>query len=335
MNKPRIFITRSLPEECIASLREFAEVHVWQEERYMSRDEQIHHIADCDGVLVFPEIRVNDEFLDACRGLRVVSNFGVGYDNIDVQACTTRGVLVGNTPDVLSETTADLAFTLIMATARRVVALAEYVKEDLWRPSIDVFENAAVDVHHATLGIIGLGRIGQQVARRATGFAMNILYSDLERRIEAEKEVRAVYVSQEDLLAQSDFVTLHVPLNEATYRLIGESEFGKMKTSAILINTSRGQVVDQTALLKALQAGRIAGAGLDVTDPEPMRAEDPLLALPQVIVLPHIGSATRATRLKMVAVAVRNLSAALQDQRMVACVNPQARGTGRNKHLHT
>ena len=331
MGRPKIFITRLLPEECIKSLRESAEVHVWQEGRYMSRDEQFDHIADCEGVLVFPENRVDGEFLDACGGLRVVSNFGVGYDNIDVEACTSRGVLVGNTPDVLSETTADLAFALIMATARKVVELARYVRKDLWHPTIDVFDNAAVDVHHATLGIIGLGRIGCQVAQRASGFDMKILYSDVERRTDLEKGLHAAYVNQDELLAQSDFITLHVPLNDATRRLIAEPELKKMKTSAILINTSRGPVVDQAALLKALQAGQIAGAGMDVTDPEPMRAEDPLLALPQVIVLPHVGSATRATRLKMVDVAVRNLSSGLQGRQMVACVNPKALGTGRNK----
>jgi phosphoglycerate dehydrogenase-like enzyme len=201
----------------------------------------------------------------------------------------------------------------------------------LWHPSIDVFDNAAVDVHHATLGIIGLGRIGSEVARRASGFDMNILYSDVERRTEVEQDVNAAYVSQDELLAQSDVVTLHVPLNDATRALIGEPELVKMKSSAILINTSRGPVIDQAALVQALQAGQIAGAGLDVTDPEPMRAEDPLLGLPQVIVLPHVGSATRNTRLKMVDVAVRNLSSGLQGQQMVACVNPGASGTGRNK----
>ncbi len=331
MNKPKIFITRLLPEECIRSLRDSAEVRVWKEESYMSRDEQFRLIADCEGVLVFPENRVDEEFLDACDRLRVISNFGVGYDNVDVKACTTRGVLVGNTPDVLSETTADLAFALIMATARRVVELAEYVKKDLWRPSIDVFDNAAIDVYHSTLGIVGLGRIGSQVARRASGFDMNVLYCDVERRTDVEKDVNAAYVSQDELLAQSDFVTLHVPLNDATRRLIGEPELASMKRSAILINTSRGPVIDQAALLDALRHGQIAGAGLDVTDPEPMRAEDPLLSLPQVIVLPHVGSATRATRLKMVDVAVRNLSFGLQGHQMVACVNPEARGTGRNK----
>lgn len=331
MNKPKIYITRSLPEESYQMLQDFAEVLVWQENRPMSREEQLSLIADCEGVMVFPEVKVNDEFLDACKKLKVVSNYGVGYDNVDAADCTARGVLVGNTPEVLSETTADLAFALIMATARRVVEMAEYVKKDMWQPKISVFENMAVDVHHATLGIIGLGRIGSQVAKRACGFNMKILYHDIERKIEVEKILDATFVSKEDLLKQSDFVSLHVPLTSDTRHLMGSAEFGIMKKTAFLINTARGPVVDQAALLEALRAGQIGGAGLDVTDPEPMRANDPLLTLPQVTILPHIGSATTATRLKMADVAVRNLYAGLNGEPMVACVNPEARGTGRNK----
>jgi glyoxylate reductase len=326
MQKPKIFVTRMIPEEGLALLREATDLDVWPHKRRMTRAEQLQAARDCPGLLATHDVRIDDDFLDECPRLRVVSNFGVGYDNIDVAACTARGVLVGNTPDVLSETTADLAFALIMATARRLVEMAEFVKADRWQPDIGLLDNLGADIHHATLGIIGLGRIGSQVAKRGMGFNMRVVYHDLYRKQEAETALGVEYLSKEDLLRQSDFVSLHVPLTAETANFFGAAEFNRMKPTAILINTARGKIVDRNALLTALETGRIAGAGLDVTDPEPLRADDPLLRSPQVTVLPHIGSATRQTRAKMAEVAARNLINGLTGQPMISCINPQAAG---------
>jgi len=254
--------------------------------------------------------------------LKVVNNHAVGYDNIDVPTCTAYGIPVGNTPGVLSETTADLAFTLILATARRIAELVHWVKADRWTVHTGLLDNLGRDVHHTTLGIIGMGRIGREVARRATGFNMTILYHNRSRDEQAEKEFGAAYVDREQILSQSDIISLHLPLSDQTVHYIGKHELELMKSSAILVNTARGQIVDQAALYDAIKHGEIAGAGLDVTDPEPMRADDPLLALPQVTVLPHIGSATDTTRIKMAQMAARNLMYALSGQPMLSCINP-------------
>ena len=299
----------------------------------MPRDVQLKLFADCSGLLTTTDIKVDAELLEACPAVKVVSNQAVGFDNVDVAACTAAGVPVGNTPDVLTETTADLAFALILASARRLAEMVEWVKQDRWTPERGMLENLGTDVHHATLGIIGLGRIGREVARRAGGFNMTILYHDLNRDKQAEQQFGARYVDKETLLRQSDFVSLHLPLSAATRHYIGQNELNLMKPSAMLINSARGQIVDQTALLNALQDGRIAGAGLDVTDPEPMRSDHPLLALPQVTVLPHIGSATRKTRAKMAQRAASNLIKALNGRPMISCINPEAFGKGRSASL--
>ena len=324
MPKPKIYVTRLIPEEGLALLRESTDMDVWSHKRRMAREEQLQAARECDGLLATHDVRIDDGFLDQCRRLRVVSNFGVGYDNVDVDACTDRGVLVGNTPDVLSETTADLAFALIMATARRLVEMAEFVKAGRWQPDIGLLDNLGVDIHHATLGIIGLGRIGREVAKRGVGFSMRVMYYDIERKQDAEAVLGVEYLKREDVLRQSDFVSLHVPLTAETTKFFGAAEFNRMKPSAILINTARGKVVDRHALMTALESGRIAGAGLDVTDPEPLGADDPLLRLPQVTVLPHIGSATRQTRARMAEVAARNLISGLAGRPMISCINPQA-----------
>jgi glyoxylate reductase len=330
MTKPKVYVSRILAEEGLSLLRDAAELNVWQEKELMPRETQLQLFADCDGLLTTIDIKVDEALLEACPAVKVVSNYGVGYDNIDVNACTAFGVVAGNTPGVLTETTADLAFTLILVAARRVVEMAEWVKQDQWTPTRGVLENLGTDVHHATLGIIGLGRIGSEVARRAAGFNMKILYHDLNRNSRVEKELGAVYAEKAELLRQSDFVSLHLPLSEETHHFMGENELKLMKPSAILVNSSRGQVVDQTALLNALENRQIAGAGLDVADPEPMRANNPLLGLPQVTVLPHIGSATRETRAKMTEVAAQNLILALNGKPMISCINPEAYGKGRN-----
>jgi len=300
----------------------------------MPRQDQFQLFADCTGLLATTDIKIDRELLEACPKLKVVSNHAVGYDNIDVPTCTEFGVPAGNTPGVLSETTADLAFTLILAAARRVLELADWVKQDRWAVNTGLLDNLGRDVHHTTLGIVGLGRIGREVARRATGFNMKILYHNRKRDEQTEKEFGAVYAARDEILSRSDILSLHLPLSAETKHFIGAKELMMMKPSALLINTSRGQIVDQAALYDAIKNGAIAGAGLDVTDPEPMRGDDPLLKLPQVTVLPHIGSATDTTRIKMAEMASRNLIRALNGQPMLSCINPESVGKGRSAALY-
>jgi glyoxylate reductase len=252
-----------------------------------------------------------------------VANLAVGFDNIDVAACTRRGIPVGNTPGVLTETTADLAFILMMAAARRIKEGIDYVREDRWKTWGPLLLLGA-DVHGATLGIVGFGRIGREMAKRARGFSMRILYHDVARAsVQDEEALGATFVPLEALLAESDFVTLHVNLTPETRHLVNAAALARMKSTAVLVNTSRGPVVDQTALYEALRDGVIFGAALDVTDPEPMHADDPLLTLPNCIVVPHIASATHATRGKMARIAADNILAGLRGEPLPACVNPE------------
>ena len=333
MKKPKVYVTRIIANEGLNLLRDICELHVWQERKLMPRDVQLKLFGDCTGLLTTIDIKVDAELLEACPTVKVVSNHAVGFDNVDIAACTSAGIPVGNTPDVLTETTADLAFALILASARRLAEMVELVKQDNWVPEIGLLENLGMDVHHATLGIIGMGHIGKEVARRAAGFNMSILYHDIKRDKQAEQRFGAHYVDKEALLSQSDFVSLHLPLSAGTYHYIGQNELKLMKPSSILINSARGQIVDQMALLNALKKGQIAGAGLDVTDPEPMRSNNPLLAFPQVTVLPHIGSATRKTRIEMAERAAQNLINVLNGQPMISCINPEAFGKGRSISL--
>jgi glyoxylate reductase len=333
VKKPKVYVTRTIADSGIDLLRDVADVRVWEKKELMPRQVQLELFAGCDGLLATTDIAINDELLSACPALKAVSNHAVGYDNVDVAACTAAGVPVGNTPGVLSETTADLAFALILATARRITEMADRVKQNHWTPETGLLDNLGVDVHHTTLGIIGMGRIGREVARRATGFNMKILYHNRNRDMQAEKEFGAEYADREALLRRSDFVSIHLPLSDETHHHIAENELKLMKSSAILVNTGRGQLVDQKALLSALKNGEIAGAGLDVTDPEPMRGDDPLLSVPQAIVLPHTGSGTWQTRIKMADLAARNLINALNGEPMVSCINPGAFGKGRHAEL--
>ena len=333
MTMPKVYVSRIIADEGLDLLQDDFELHVWRQRELMPREKQLELFTGCDGLLTTTDIKVDTQLLEACPAVIAVSNHAVGYDNVDVAACTARGIPVGHTPDVLTETTADLAFTLILATARRLAELVEWVKQDLWTPERGMLENLGTDVHHSTLGIIGLGRIGREVARRAAGFNMTILYHDAERDPQAEAQFGARQVDKATLLSQSDFISLHLPLSAETHHYIGRDELELMKPSSILINSARGQIVDQSALLDALKKGRIAGAGLDVTDPEPIRSDDPLLDLPQVTVLPHIGSATRRTRDKMAERAALNLIKALNGQPMISCVNPEAFGKGRSAEL--
>ena len=334
MTKPKVYVSRILAEEGLNELREACDLHIWQEREMMPREVQFQLFADCTGLLSTIDIKIDRELLEACPDLKVVSNHGVGFDNIDVAACTEFGVPAGNTPDVLSAATADLAFTLILATARRVSELADWIKQDRWDINTGLLDNLGRDVHHATLGIIGMGRIGREVARRATGFDMNILYHNRSRDKSAETEFGATYVSRDEVLRRSDFISLHLPLSEQTRHYVGKEELKLMKSSSILINTARGPIVDQAALLDAIKKGELAGAGLDVTDPEPMRGNDPLLTLPQVTVLPHIGSGTHTTRIKMAEMAAQNIIRTLNGQPMLSCLNPVSVGKGRSASLY-
>ena len=323
-DRPKVFVARQIPEAGLSVVTGATEATVWPDELPPPRDELLRAVAGCDGVLTLLTDRVDDEFLDAAGPqLKVVSNYAVGFDNVDVPACTARGIPVGNTPGVLTETTADLAFALMMAAARRLPEGDRYVRAGKWKtwgPMLLL----GPDVHGATIGIVGFGRIGQAVARRAAGFGMTILYHDVHQADPAvEAEHSATFLPLEKLLAQADFVSLHVNLTPETRGLINTEKLGWMKPTAVLVNTSRGPVVDGAALATALRDGQIFAAGLDVTDPEPIATDDPLLSLDNCLVVPHIASASHATRSKMAEMAAANLLAGLRGERLPTPVNPE------------
>ncbi|MHB8692903.1 MAG: 2-hydroxyacid dehydrogenase [Solirubrobacteraceae bacterium] len=297
----RCFVTRRLPGPALDRLAEQHEVEVWPGRLPPTRAQLLEGVAGAEGLLALLTEQVDEELLAACPDMRAIANYAVGVDNIDLEATRRRGIPVGNTPDVLTEATADLAFALLLAAARRMPEAMMGVAGGEW-VTFDPTGWLGADVHGATLGIVGLGRIGRAVAKRAEGFSMEILHT------------RAV--SLEELLVQSDFVSLHCPLTPNTRHLINAAALDAMKPEAILINTSRGGVVDQIALAQALRDGAIAGAAIDVTDPEPPAADDPLLDAPNLIVTPHIGSATHGARAKMAELAVDNLLAGLDGRPM-------------------
>ena len=323
MSKPSIFVTRALPGDPTPRLREVANVIVWPHDEPPPHDELVRRAADADALLTMLTDSIDDAVLDAGKRLRIVAQMAVGYDNVDVAAATECGILVTNTPGVLTETTADLAFALLLAAARRVVEGDRLTRTGGWKswhPSFLLGQ----DVHGATLGIVGLGQIGLAVARRARGFDMRILYHDRTRHPQAEAELGAEYVSLDRLLGESDFVSLHVPLASQTRHLIGQRELSLMKPSAVLVNAARGAVVDQQALCAALKERRIAAAGLDVAEIEPIPVDDPLLTLDNVVVTPHIGSASVATRARMAEMAVESVLQALRGELPSNCVNAEA-----------
>jgi lactate dehydrogenase-like 2-hydroxyacid dehydrogenase len=317
----KAFVTRALPEEALSIVREAAEVEVWPEDGPPPRQALLERAAAADGLLCLLTDRIDAELLDRAPRLRVVSQMAVGVDNIDVAACAARGVVVGNTPGVLTETTADLAFALILATARRVTGAERALRDGEWT-TWSPFWLTGPDVHHGTLGILGMGRIGYEVARRAHGFHMRILYHNRRRNEAAERDFGAEYVDLSALMAESDFLSLHMPLTPETRHIIGAAELARMKSSAILINTARGAVVDQRALFEALRDRRIAAAGLDVFETEPLPLDDPLLTLDNVVLLPHVGSATVQTRTRMAVLAARNLAAGLRGEPLPHAVQP-------------
>ncbi|HLY32735.1 MAG TPA: D-glycerate dehydrogenase [Ktedonobacterales bacterium] len=325
-HRPKVYVTRVIPEATLELLRASCDVSVWPGELPPPYETLKREARDAEGILCLLTDRIDAALLDACPRLRVVSNLAVGYDNIDVAAATTRGILVGNTPGMLDETTADFAFALLLAAARRIVEGVDNVRTGGWR-TWGPLTLLGADIHHATLGVIGLGRIGARVAQRARGFEMRVLYATPMRRPahqELEARLGLTYASLDDLFAQADFVSIHAPLNEQTRGLFNRQRLRQMKRSAILINTARGPIVETDALVAALQADEIAGAALDVTDPEPLPEAHPLLAAPNCIVTPHIASATYATRGQMADLAARNLLAGLAGQPLPAAVNYEA-----------
>lgn len=322
MAKWKVFVTRIIPEAGLKLVLENCDAEVWQEETPPPREVLIEKIRDCEGVLTLLSDKIDGEVMDSAPKLRVISNYAVGYDNIDVAEATKRGIMVTNTPGVLTETTADLAFALILATARRIVEADKYTRKGLWKTWGPMLLLGR-DVHGATLGIIGLGRIGQAVARRAKGFNMRIIYYGLRRNEEAERELGAEFRDLHSLLREADIITIHTPLTKETYHMIGEKELSLMKPTAILVNTARGAVVDQKALYRALKEKRIFGAGLDVYEKEPIDKDDPLIELDNVVLLPHIGSASVETRTKMAIMAAENLLAGLRGEIPQNLVNPE------------
>lgn len=324
----RVFVTRGLPEEALTIVRAAAdEVTIWPGDGPPSRTELIAQLDGCGGLLCLLTDRIDEELLAHAPLLRVVSQMAVGYDNIDVSACTRRGIPVGNTPGVLTETTADLAFGLLLMTARRMGEAEAWMRGGKWK-TWSPMELTGPDVHHATLGIVGMGRIGYEMARRAAGFQMRILYYSRSRSEQAETDFGAERRELSELLQESDFVSLHTPLNAETRFLIGAAEIAQMKPSAILINTARGAVVDQRALTDALRSRTIAAAGLDVFEQEPLAMDDPLLELDNLTLMPHIGSASIATRTRMAVLAAENLAAGVRRLPLPHCVNPEAQPPG-------
>ena len=307
----RVFVTRHIhPDAVDLLLREFSSVDVW-EERTPPTPEQLRERAKgCVALITMVTERVDAALLDAVPTLKVVANVATGYDNFDLPAATERGGLMSNTPRVLEETTADLAFALILAVSRRVVESGQDASAGRWGPW-DPLKWLGHDVHHQTLGIVGLGKIGHQVAKRAKGFDMRVLYTAKGRHLEDEQELGVEYAQAlHELLGEADFVSLHVPLTDQTQHLIDAKALRAMKRTAYLINTSRGEVVDQEALVEALKDGVIAGAGLDVMTPEPLPPDHPLYGFSNVVMTPHIGSATVATRRRMTLMAAENAIAA-------------------------
>lgn len=324
MSKPKVFVARKMAAEALETIASATEMELWAGELPPPRDVYLQKVRDIDGLLSILTDKIDAEIMDASPRLKVVSNMAVGFDNIDVPAATSRGILVGNTPGVLTETTADFAFTLLMAAARRVVEGDKYTRRGDWKtwgPMILL----GYDVHHATLGIIGSGRIGMEMAKRARGFDMKVLYHDVVRRKpEEEAALGLEYVPNlEELLSRADFVTVHVPLTADTHHMISTREFAAMKPTAVLVNSARGPVVDPKALYEALKSGQIFAAGLDVTDPEPIPMDDPLLTLDNIVIAPHIASGSVATRTKMANMAAANLLAGLKGELPPNCVNPE------------
>lgn len=326
-NRPTVAVTRIIPEAGLRLVRDATEMRLWEEEMPPSAAQLAELLRGCDGALTLLTDRIDGEVLDREPQLKVVSNFAVGFDNVDVPAATERGVAVCNTPGVLTNATADATWSLLMAAARRIVEGVDYVRAGRWRtwgPTLLLGQ----EITGATLGVVGFGRIGKEVAKRARGFDMRVLVYDTYRDEAAEQELGAEFRPLDDLLRESDFVTLHVALTDETRHLMDARALALMKPTAVLVNAARGPVVDTDALVAALRDGTIFAAGLDVTDPEPLPADHPLVSLPNCTIVPHTASGTVQTRDAMATLAARNLLAVLNGETPPACVNPEVLGRG-------
>jgi glyoxylate reductase len=323
MSKPKVFVTRQIPQAGLDRLAPQMEMEIWPGELPPPYETLLEKVRGIDALLCLLTDRIDRRLMEAAgNSLKVISQMAVGYDNIDIQAATALGIPVGNTPGVLTETTADFAWALLMAAARRVVEADKLTRAGGWKTWGPMFM-LGTDVFGATLGIVGFGRIGQAVARRAAGFNMRILFYDRNPSKEAAEIYHATWMPLAGLLAESDFVTIHTSLNDETLHMIGAEQFQQMKPTAILVNTARGQIVDQPALAAALRARTIAAAAIDVTETEPIPAEDPLLSLDNLVICPHIASASIQARSKMAVMAADNLLAGLNRTRLPNCINPQ------------
>ncbi|MHB1131206.1 MAG: 2-hydroxyacid dehydrogenase [Chloroflexota bacterium] len=321
MSKPKVYVGRKLHDAAFSRIAEVTDAKMWPQEGRCSEEVLLQEIGDIEAFV--GNSRWTAAVMDAAPKLRIIANVSVGFDNTDVPAATERGIIVTNTPGVLSDTTADTAFALMIATARRIVEADRYVRTGNWKQIGGPASFFGLDVHHATLGIIGMGRIGAEMAHRAMGFHMNVIYSDAFRREDLEHQYGYRYVDLETLLRESDFISLHVNLTPETKNMLSREQFAKMKRTAIVVNASRGGVIDEPALVAALREGQIAGAGLDVFAKEPINVDNPLLTMDNVVVLPHIGSATIATREKMAELAIDNAIAVVQGRPPITPVNPE------------
>ncbi len=327
MSKPLVYVSSEIPENGINILKDECRVIVNTERRILNKEEFINRAKEAEGLLVLLSDKIDKEVMERCQNLKVVSNYAVGYNNIDIEEATERGIAVTNTPGVLTETTADQTFGLLIAAARRIVESDYFTRTGKfrgWFPKLLL----GTDIHGKTLGIIGLGRIGKAVARRAQGFSMEVIYHNRSRidRNEEEK-LNVEYVDFNELLQISDFITINAPLNQSTYHLLGAKEFKKMKDSAIIVNTGRGPIIKEDDLVKALKNGEIAGAGLDVYEREPL-VEPGLMELDNVVLTPHTGSATIEARRKMSEIAAQNAVAVLKGREIPHVVNPEALNKG-------
>ena len=321
MSRPKIFASYPGPDFVMKALSEVGEVSVWRNPSRPTMEDLATELADVEAV--YGNLLWTEETFRLAPKLRIAANTAVGYDNVDVAAATAHGVIVTNTPDVLTDTTADLAFCLLVDAARRIGEAERFVRSGKWGSPRSSGGLLGRDIHHATLGVVGLGRIGSEVAHRGLGFHMKVIYHDAIRRESLEQQFGYTFVDLDTLLRESDFISLHVSLSPETKHLIGEAELAKMKPTAILVNASRGGVIDEQALVKALQEGKLAGAGLDVFEKEPVDPENPLLAMENVVVTPHIGSATLATRQAMSQLAADNVVAVLSGKPPLTPVNPE------------
>jgi len=324
--KPKVYVTRMIPEDILAKIQKTCDVKTWTEADIPVPHEVLEReIQEVEGLFCLLTESIDDSLLDKGKHLKIVSNMAVGYNNIDVQAATRRGIMVTNTPGVLTETTADLTFALLMMTARRMEESTQFLRKGEWKTWSPMLL-AGQDIYGSTLGIVGMGRIGEALAKRAKGFDMKLLYHNRSRKHQVEANLGVEYRSLEELLKKSDYVCIMTPYTSETRNLIGEKELELMKPTAILINTARGGIVDEDALYNALAKGTIFAAGLDVYDIEPLPKDHPLLTLPNLVALPHIGSATIKTRRQMALLAAHNLIQALTGEIPINLVNPQVKG---------